>query len=59
MTNRKDGTDIDFHPQEVNDLKDELKKVKEQVEASQNKAEWWRVKHYQVRQTALVLVTTI
>ncbi len=29
----KDGTDIDFHPQEVDDLKDELKKAKEQVEA--------------------------
>ncbi len=59
MMNRKDGTDIDFHPQEVDDLKDELKKAKEQAEAGQNEAEWWRVKHYQVRQTTLVLVTTI
>ncbi len=59
MMNQKDRPDIDFHPQEVNDLKDELKKAKEQVEAGQNEAEWWRVKHYQVRQTALILVRTI
>ncbi len=57
--NRNDGTDIDFHPQEVDDLKGELKKAKEQVEATQNEVEWWRVKHYQVRQTTLVLVRSI
>ncbi len=59
MTNRKDGTDIDFHPQEVDDLKDELKKAKEQAEAGQNEAEWVASKALPGQQTALVLVTTI
>ncbi|KAK0445819.1 hypothetical protein EV421DRAFT_1902185 [Armillaria borealis] len=33
--------------EEVNDLKDELKQAKERVEAGQNEAEWWQVRHYQ------------
>ncbi|KAK0235063.1 hypothetical protein EDD85DRAFT_954589 [Armillaria nabsnona] len=33
--------------EEVDDLKDKLKKAKEQAEVGQNEAEWWQVKHYQ------------
>ncbi|PBK63768.1 hypothetical protein ARMSODRAFT_1023666 [Armillaria solidipes] len=33
--------------EEVDELKDELKKVKAQAEACQMEADWWRVTHYQ------------
>ncbi|KAK0231648.1 hypothetical protein EDD85DRAFT_956408 [Armillaria nabsnona] len=37
----------DQSKQEVNNLKDKLKKAKEQAEEGQNEVEWWQVKHYQ------------